>query len=108
MKIAFAAACFAALAAAGAAAAEEQTVVQKDKSFGRDEVVIKAGDRIVFSNQDAVTHNLFSRSPGFEFEVNVQLPGQETPVAFDKAGEADVRCAIHPEMKLHVVVKPKE
>jgi plastocyanin len=107
MKIRAAAALAAALCA-GAASAEEHKIVQKDKSFSTQDVVIQAGDRIVFSNQDTVTHNLFSRSPGFNFEVKVQLPGQETPVAFDKPGEADVRCAIHPEMKLHVVVKPKE
>jgi plastocyanin len=108
MKIERAAAVLAALAVASAAAAEEHTVVQKDRSFAQPEIVVRAGDRIVFSNQDNVTHNLFSRSPGFEFEVKVQLPGQETPVTFDKPGEADVRCAIHPEMKLHLKVEPKE
>jgi len=55
-----------------------------------------------------VTHNLFSRSPGFEFEVKVQLPGQDTPVTFERAGVAEVRCAIHPEMKLRVVVEEKQ
>jgi plastocyanin len=102
------AAVLAGLAVADAAAAEEHTVVQKERSFGTAEVRVRAGDRVVFSNQDNVTHNLFSRSPGFEFEVKVQLPGQETPVDFDRPGEAEVRCAIHPQMKLRVVVEPKE
>lgn len=106
-KLIAAAAC-AVLALAGGAAAEDAVIVQKDKSFSQDEVVLRAGERIVFSNQDSVTHNLFSRSPGLAFEVKVQLPGQDTPVTFARPGEAEVRCAIHPEMKLRVVVKEKE
>jgi plastocyanin len=108
MKISCLAAVLAGFTVAGAATAEEHTVVQKERSFGAAEVRVRAGDRIVFSNQDNVTHNLFSRSPGFEFEVKVQLPGQETPIDFDRPGEAEVRCAIHPQMKLRVVVESKE
>ena len=109
MRILTAAALCAGLAlTAAAAAAEDEVVVQKDKSFSQQKVVLRVGDRLVFSNRDSVTHNLFSRSPGFEFEVKVQLPGQDTPVTFDHPGEAEVRCAIHPEMKLRVVVEEKE
>lgn len=110
MRIVHAAALAAALAgvASGGAAAGEQVIVQQDKAFSQEQVVIQAGDRIVFSNRDAVTHNLFSRSPGLEFEVKVQLPGQDTPVSFERAGVAEVRCAIHPEMKLRVVVEEKK
>lgn len=95
------------LASRGAAAGD-QVIVQQDKAFSQEQVVIEAGDRIVFSNRDGVTHNLFSRSPGFEFEVKVQLPGQDTPVSFERAGVAEVRCAIHPEMKLRVIVEEKK
>jgi plastocyanin len=107
-KLVTAAATCAALTLSAGAAAEDARIVQKDKSFSQDAIVIRPGDRIVFSNQDSVTHNLFSRSPGLAFEVKVQLPGQETPVSFPRAGEAEVRCAIHPEMKLRVVVEEKE
>jgi plastocyanin len=102
------AACAALCLAAGGAAAADEVIVQKDKAFSQEKIVIGPGDRIVFRNQDRVTHNLFSRSPGFEFEVKVQLPGQDTPVTFERAGVAEVRCAIHPEMKLRVVVEEKQ
>lgn len=108
MKVLSVAACAAALLAAGGASAGDEVIVQKDKSFSQEKVVIRAGDRLVFSNRDSVTHNLFSRTPGFEFEVKVQLPGQDSPVTFDRPGEAEVRCAIHPTMKLRVVVEGKE
>jgi plastocyanin len=91
----------------GAAAAQE-VIVQKDRTFSTEKVVVHAGDRLVFRNEDSVSHNVFSRTPGFEFEVKVQLPGQDTAVSFDRPGTAEVRCAIHPEMKLTVVVEPKE
>ena len=97
-----------AMAAAGAARAEDHVIVQRDKAFSVPQVTLRAGDRIVFKNEDSVSHNVFSRSPGSEFEVKAQLPGQESPVSFAKPGEAEVRCAIHPAMKLHVTVTPKE
>jgi plastocyanin len=99
-----------ALAALGAppSAAEDLVIVQKDKQFSEQRVVIRAGDRLVFRNEDTVSHNVFSRSPGAEFEVEVQLPGQETPISFAKPGAAEVRCAIHPNMKLLVTVEPQE
>jgi plastocyanin len=108
MKVLSAAACAALLLAAGGASAGDEVIVQKDKTFSQEKVVIHAGDRLVFSNRDSVTHNLFSRTPGFEFEVKVQLPGQDSPVTFENPGEAEVRCAIHPTMKLKVVVEGKE
>ena len=95
----------AALLIAPGARAEDHVIVQKDKNFSAEEIVVKAGDRVVFRNEDEVSHNVFSRSPGEEFEVRVQLPGQETAVALTKPGSADVRCAIHPNMKLHVTVE---
>jgi plastocyanin len=108
LRAACAAAALAALGTAGALHAEDHVVVQRDKSFSQPEVTVHAGDRIVFKNEDSVSHNVFSRSPGSEFEVRAQLPGQETPVAFRTPGVAEVRCAIHPNMRLRVTVTPKE
>jgi plastocyanin len=88
--------------------AEDHVIVQRDKSFSQPEVTVRAGDRILFKNEDSVSHNVFSRTPGSEFEVRAQLPGQETPVAFRTPGVAEVRCAIHPNMRLRVRVTPKE
>jgi len=104
------AACAVALAAAaaGGSAAEDHVIVQSGKTFSQERVTLRAGDRIVFKNEDSVSHNVFSRSPGSEFEVRAQLPGQQSPVVFANPGQAEVRCAIHPAMRLHVTVTPKE
>ena len=85
--------------------AEEHTIVQKDRAFSQTEITIKLGDAIVFKNADEVTHNVFSASPGMEFDIRRQPPGGSSTVTFAKEGVAEVRCSIHPKMKLLVTVK---
>jgi plastocyanin len=81
------------------------TVSQKNKQFLPGEITIGVGDSVSFVNDDAVTHNVFSRTEGFGFNLKLQSPGKVHAVPFDKAGTAEVRCAFHPTMKLRVVVR---
>jgi len=92
--------------ASSAGVAGEHVVIQKDRSFSTTEITIQRGDRILFENQDSRTHNVFSRSPGNAFEIKAQIPGQTAAVPFPASGRIDVRCAIHPNMKLTVHVEP--
>jgi plastocyanin len=46
----------AAVASLGAAS---QTISQADRSFAPGAVTVKAGDSLVFKNDDVVTHNAF-------------------------------------------------
>lgn len=94
----------AALGALTPADAADVTIVQKDKTFSQAGARVKAGDRITFVNADNVTHNVYSATPGREFEIRAQEPGKSTAVRFERAGTALVECAIHPRMKLHVQV----
>ncbi len=86
--------------------AGEHTVSQSEKQFSQEQITIKAGDTILFKNEDSVAHNLFSRSDGFKFNLKKQEPGTENAIPFESAGTAEVRCAIHPKMKLVVTVEP--
>jgi plastocyanin len=86
------------------ALAEEHLIVQKDRAFSQSEITIKTGEAIVFKNSDEVTHNVFSVSPGMEFDIRRQAPGASSTVVFSKEGVAEVRCSIHPKMKLIVTV----
>jgi plastocyanin len=88
------------------AATADPVVVQRQKAFAPAEIAIKAGQRIVFLNGDSVTHNIYSRTPGAEFEIRHQAPGRSDTVAFARAGELVVECAIHPSMRLTVRVAP--
>lgn len=87
------------------ARAEDVTITQKDRAFSKTEVTIKRGDSIVFKNSDEVSHNVFSVSSGMEFDIRRQAPGASSKISFDTTGVAEVRCSIHPKMKLIVTVK---
>jgi plastocyanin len=94
-----------ALLVAAAAGAEDHAVSQKGARFAPLELSVRAGDCVVFRNDDDVTHNVFSKTPGAEFNVKLQEPGSESPVVMERPGTVDVRCAIHPRMRLRVEVK---
>ncbi len=95
------------LGVTGAAyAMAEHAVSQKNKEFSQAELTVKPGDKVVFSNDDEVTHNVFSNSPCCKFNLKTQAPGDKSSVTFEKEGDVEVRCAIHPKMKLTVHVKP--
>jgi len=86
------------------AAGQPQVISQKDKAFSVADLMIHQGETVVFKNEDDVAHNVFSQTPGLEFNTKTQAPGTEAPVTFHQPGTAEVRCAIHPKMKtlIHV------
>jgi cytochrome c peroxidase len=87
-------------------AATEIVVNQKDKTFSQDSAAIKVGEKIKFVNDDTVTHNLTVKGPGGATKPGVQeKPGDEIELAFDEAGVSEVRCLIHPKMKMSVEAK---
>lgn len=100
---------FAALACTGAmsslAGATEFRVTQKGQQFNPRTLTIKAGDEVVFVNDDTGTHNVFSESATTSFDLKAQRPGASARVAFPKAGKVDVRCAIHPSMRMTIEVE---
>jgi cytochrome c peroxidase len=88
------------------AAAQEVAVGQRNKQFTRDQMTLKAGDRIKFVNDDAVAHNIFVTGPGDKTRNSgVQEPGESATLAFDAPGTYGVECGIHPEMRMTVEVK---
>jgi plastocyanin len=101
MKMALAAAF---IAGTSVALAAERTISQKGKAFSESEVALKKGDALVFLNDDNVVHNVLSTTPGNQFNLGSIGPGHSTPVTFDKAGNIQVLCAIHPTMKMLVKV----
>ncbi|HEU5047919.1 MAG TPA: plastocyanin/azurin family copper-binding protein [Rickettsiales bacterium] len=103
-KIFFAAVC--AVSAMASSAYADVTVDQADKLFSTDQISVKPGDTVHYNNKDTVTHNIKVITPdGDAQDKGLQKPGQAIDVKFDKAGEYEVRCAIHPTMKMTVEVK---
>jgi plastocyanin len=82
------------------ALAAERTISQKGKVFSETSVEIKKGDTLVFLNDD----NILSTTPGNVFNLGLIGPGHSTPVTFDKSGDMQIICAMHPSMKMSLKV----
>lgn len=93
------------LAGAGiVAAANAPTVSQFNRQFSPTQVQIARGTMVHIVNDDNVTHHVYVEAPGMQFDSGEQPVGKTVDVTFDKAGTFTVLCAIHPTMKLKVVV----
>jgi len=99
--------CCAGLALAGKVwAAEEHVVAQKNKSFSVKKLTIKVGDSVKFVNEDSFAHNVFSLSAPKSFDLGSFGNGGSKSITFDKPGKVEVECAVHPDMRLDIEVKP--
>jgi plastocyanin len=89
-----------------AAHASMTAIVQSHQSFDRPALTIKAGDTIDFVNQDTVTHNIqiVDTSNNIKDE-GLQKPGEKVTVTMSTPGQYKVRCAIHPKMRMTLVVQ---
>ena len=88
-----------------AALAGESRVIQTGKAFDPKALTVKAGDSIVFANEDFYDHNVYSESEGNVFNLGIQPPGQTNAVTLASAGTVQVLCRIHPKMKLVITVE---
>ncbi len=90
---------------AGLAGAAEFTVSQKKRTFHPKLLNAKIGDTVLLDNDDRYAHNLYSETPGVEFNVRKQMPGDKHSMRLDKRGKFEIRCVIHPRMKMTVIVE---
>lgn len=82
------------------------TVGQKDKQFSQEAVTVAAGGSVRFVNDDSVAHNVFARDPAGATRPGVlQRPGEQADLAFERPGDHQVLCAIHPRMRMTVKVQ---
>jgi plastocyanin len=86
-------------------AAKVHTVAQEQRKFSVSQLEIAVGDTVDFPNKDDFFHNVYSLSPSKVFDLGSYTKGSSKKVVFDKPGEIEVRCAIHPEMKMKIIVK---
>ncbi|MGO9483296.1 MAG: hypothetical protein ACLPX9_01755 [Rhodomicrobium sp.] len=92
-----------------------QILVQKDKNFvlrarGVDtpkpkEIKVKAGERFFIINEEMeYVHNVYDESDD-KWVLEKQEPSSVAAIVFDAPGEHRLRCAIHPQMKITVIVQ---
>ena len=99
------------LLCSSAALAAEHVVTQNNRQFSvggakAETLTVKPGDTLSFRNDDRFAHNVFSRTLGQEFDLGTMRPGGSGQHGFDKPGTVEVECALHPQMKFKVEVKP--
>jgi len=85
--------------------AADRAISQKGRLFTPGTIRVKTGESLVFKNDDEVTHHIYSSTAGHEFTIETMEPGQSVPHAFSKPGRVDVRCGLHPGMRLMVTVE---
>jgi amicyanin len=81
-----------------------KTVTIKNFAFDPAELKIKAGDTVVWTNKDAVSHNLVSIT-GYEIISPTISTGGNYSHTFNAAGEYAYQCEIHPSMKGKIIVE---
>jgi plastocyanin len=82
-------------------------VIQRNKEFHPNFLVVERNTSIEFPNWDRFEHNVFSRSaaaPAFDLE---RYPyGQSKSRVFEKTGVVQLFCNIHPSMRAVIYVTP--
>lgn len=84
---------------------ETVKVSMKDISFDPDEVTVKVGTKVVWTNDDPVDHTVTADDGSFD-SGNV-ASGESYSFLFNEAGTYDYSCMLHPpDMKGTVIVEP--
>jgi len=71
-------------------------------------MAVPAGSTVAFPNDDPITHNLFSLTPGNTFDLGLYKKGSGKTHKFDTPGVVNVYCNVHPNMSavVHVMSTP--
>ncbi len=81
-------------------------IVQKEKGFSPQVLVVPVGSTVEFPNLDPIFHNVFSLSPPAPFDLGLYRAGEVKQRTFTQTGGYRVFCNIHPQMTALIVVAP--
>jgi plastocyanin len=84
--------------------ANEAVIDQRNQMFDPLVVTIRKGGHVVFANNDATMHQVYSFSQIKQFEYEIKQGEKSPPVVFDKPGVAAIGCNIHDNMVAFVYV----
>lgn len=85
-------------------AEEPLKLTQRDKAFVPKVLVVRAGARVEFPNEDKFFHNVFSLAPAATFDLGLYKGGDSRSVVFKTPGIIPIYCNIHPQMVAYVIV----
>lgn len=81
------------------------TISQKKRKYAPGAVTIKTGDKLRIVNDDIFLHHAFIDEETMTFDSGSMEEGETRDIEFTAAGSFQVRCAIHPKMRLDVTVE---
>jgi plastocyanin len=90
------------LPCAATAAEGDRVITQKGRAFRPGEVTISRGESLTFTNEDSFIHQIYVNGL---FDSEEKAPGEVINESFPRTGTFQVRCHIHPTMRLIVHVK---
>jgi plastocyanin len=77
---------------------------QTNNAFVPHVLIVQRGTSVLFPNNDAVSHHVYSFSEAKTFELGLYKGDVYPPVQFDKAGVVVLGCNIHDGMLGYIVV----
>lgn len=80
------------------------TMTSREKRFEPHVLAVPRGTTVTFPNVDRIYHNVFSRTPGSEFDLGLYRKGASRTTRFVQPGLVRVYCNIHPDMAGLVMV----
>jgi plastocyanin len=82
-------------------------VVMKSLAFTPDVIRARRGDRIVWTNEDNVPHNVtWIAGRRFVSSARAMNPGTRFSTRIIQSGSVEYLCSIHPWMRGTIVVSP--
>lgn len=81
-------------------------IKQKQRKFSPLTPKLNVGDTLIFVNDDIENHNIqLTKNSKIIEQVSVQKTGQWDRLKINDVGEYEIKCAIHPQMKMKLSVK---
>jgi plastocyanin len=84
--------------------AQTETVFQKDMAFSPYLSVVQAGQPVQFTNNDDITHHVFSASRDQNFAFKLRKGQSNNSIEFLQPAEISMGCNIHDWMSGHLLV----
>lgn len=80
------------------------TIYTRNKAFDPALLVVQKGSTVAFPNSDPILHNVYSNTPGQEFDFGFYGEGESKEYVFNRAGLVLVSCNVHHVMAANVLV----